>query len=219
MSERKYVKGDFGAVRRQLRRDQIVGIFDLVGFTDADSNDELLAAVKAMETQIGLVIEREDYAWDERERGGRSFEAKQNEILIRSTGDGYIIAFSQADKSIEVLQCLTEIHKGIGRIAENGVKLGINKGANYVLMDMCDRVNIIGWGINYAARALSFAEKGQIICTEYLAKPLIEEHGDIFLDEVMMDVGVRKIKNTELHLYNYHKEGDFGSPLSRDQNE
>ncbi len=99
------------------------------------------------------------------------------------------------------------------------VKLGINKGANYVVMDMASRVNLIGWGINYAARALQFAQAGQIICTGYIAKPLIEEHGNIFTEAVMMDLGEQSVKNVKLHLFNYYKEGEFGAPLTEDQSQ
>lgn len=213
---RQPIKGDFGSVRRHIRRDQVVGIFDLVGFTDQESNDDLLAAVKAMETQIGLVIESEDYAWDDRERGGRALERNTNEILLRSTGDGYFIAFSQADPIIDTVECLVKIHKGIAR-SGFAVKLGINKGANYVLMDMCDRVNLIGWGINYAARALGLAQSGQIICTEFIAKPLMEEHGDVFTEEIMIDLGERQVKNSTMGFFNYYKENDFGAPFVEDE--
>ncbi len=216
MNKKSYIKGDFGHVRTQIRKEQVVGIFDLVGFTDLESNDGLLAAVKSMETQISLAIGREDYAWDERERGGFALEAKQNEILLRSTGDGYFIAFSEADKDIEILSCLTSIHKGISENVRE-VKLGINKGANYVLMDMNIRVNVIGWGINYAARALQFAQAGQIICTGYIAKPLIEEHGNIFTNDVMIDLGEQSIKNVKLRLFNYYKKGEFGAPPTDEQ--
>ena len=210
---RKPIQGDFGYIQTQRRRQQVVGIFDLVGFTDLESNDELLSAVRAMETQIGLEIEREDYAWDDRERGGSALEKQENEILIRSTGDGYFIAFSRADKELEVLNCLVNIHKRIMKKVDK-VKLGVNKGANFVTVDLCGRVNIIGWGINSAARALGFAQAGQIICTGFIAEPLIQEHGDIFTEDVMIDIGVQEVKNTKLHLYNYYKEGEFGAPLA-----
>ena len=92
------IKGDFGWVRGQVRKNQIIGIFDLVGFTTNDSNDDLLAAVKSMEVQIGLVIGREDYAWDERDRGGHAIEAQQNEIL--TTGNGETHRIQGAHRSI-----------------------------------------------------------------------------------------------------------------------
>ena len=216
MNKKSYIKGDFGHVRTHIRKEQVVGVFDLVGFTDLNSNDGLLAAVKSMETQISLVIGREDYAWDERERGGDALEAKQNDILLRSTGDGYFIAFSQADNEFGILNCLANIHKGISQNVRE-VKLGINKGANYVVMDMVRRVNVIGWGINYAARALQFAQAGQIICTEHMAKPLIEEHGNIFTKDVMIDLGEQTIKNVKMRLFDYYKKGEFGATPTDEQ--
>ena len=91
MPKRAADRGDFGLPRTQSRRDQVIGIFDLVGFTDLQSNKELVTTVTTMEKQLALALEPE-YWWDERTRGGK--ESGQNDILLRSTGDGYVLAFS-----------------------------------------------------------------------------------------------------------------------------
>ena len=97
------------------------------------------------------------------------------------------------------------------------MNLGINKGANFVIMDLTERVNLIGWGINYAARALQFAQGGQIICTRDFAEPLMREHGEIITEDIMVNLGRHKIKNTELELFNYYKPDEFGAPPTEDQ--
>ena len=153
-------KGDFGWVKRAITRTQVVGIFDLVGFSTHDSNKDLVAAVRAMETGIELAF-GDTYWWGERERSDEALESSLNEILLRSTGDGYVVAFSQQEDDLVALNFLVEIYKQIKK--NHKVNLGINKGQNYVLMEINNFVNIIGWGINFAARALQFAENGQII--------------------------------------------------------
>lgn len=204
----KNTNGDFGLPRRPIARSQVVGIFDLVGFTNLDSNKDLLHAVRTMETQLELVFEREEFFWGDLDR--KCIEMTRNTLLLSSTGDGYVVAFSgSAIQDFAALQVLTEIHCGIRR--HSPVRLGVNRGENYVVKDLNVRANIIGWGVNLAARALAFAQDNQIICTQYLAGALLETRGE--LSESLEDIGERRVKNTDLHLYNYYKENEFGSAL------
>ena len=205
-------KGDFGFNRKAVTRSQVVGIFDLVGFSKVESNKDLVLAVRAMETSIELAFDGE-YWWAERDTGG--FEAARNEVLLRSTGDGYVVAFSKQEKDLDALEVLLEMYKQIKK--KNTVNLGINKGDNYVLGDMNDFVNVIGWGINYAARALQYAQNGQIICTGYFAGPLLKTHGDKVSKETMVSIGKCTIKEANIELFNYYKEGEFGAPLTEPQ--
>ena len=205
--------GDFGVPRRQISRTQVVAIFDLVGFTDLESNKELLHAVKRMETQIELVLDHEPYYWGDLDT--RGYEKPANTLLLRSTGDGYVIAFSQkiVDDELQILELLSDVHKEIRNHAD--LRLGINQGSVYVVKDLNERVNIVGWGINLAARALQFAEPNQIICTQYFAGPLINSHGH--LAKTMGDIGVQTVKKTDVHLFNYYKRTEFGAPLTKSQ--
>lgn len=204
--------GDFGLPRRPVKRTQVVGIFDLVGFTDLDSNKELYHAVRILEDELTDRFD-EHYYWDDRTKG--LTESPINNLLLRSTGDGYVVAFSQGLDDINILQHLREVHAGIR--AHFAVRLGINKGKNNVVKDLNERVNIIGWGINLAARALQFAEPNQIICTEYLVGPILETDGE--LAAAFQDVGQRTVKKTKVHLHNHFKRGEYGAPLSRSQKE
>lgn len=207
-------KGDFGLPKRPISRNQIVGIYDLVGYTELSSNKELIEAVRTMETQLELTLEPE-FWWDERTKGG--VEKPTNTILLRSTGDGYIVAFSQGIDDLKALQSLTRIHSDIRR--KHAVKLGINKGENYVSTDLNIRVNIIGWGINLAARALQFAEKNQIICTEHLAKTILKTYKPDVDEKIMIDLGTHTVKNTRVHLFNYYKKREFGAPTTKSKME
>ena len=168
MAKKELITGDFGFPKRPISRNQVVAIFDLIGFTDAASNMELVTSVVVMEKQLELVMDPHFY-WDERTRG--QMEGSRNDILLRSTGDGYIIAFSENHSDLEILKHLVDIYQSIQKY--HGVNLGVNKGENYIVADMNGRTNVVGWGINFAARALQFAKDGQIICTEHFAKPLL----------------------------------------------
>ena len=205
-------EGDFGWTKHPVQKDQVVGIFDLVGFSSHRSNDDLVAAVAYMDSRIKLGL-GSTYVWAERQRGG--WEADRNEVLLRSTGDGYAIAFSQDEPSFDALQTLLKIYKGIS--SKYKVNLGINRGQNYVVTDVNDLVNIIGWGINYAARALQFAKNGQIICTEHFSKGLLKTEGIEISDKEMVSIGKKQIKEANIELYNYYRQGKFGARLSKNQ--
>ncbi len=205
-------QADFGFTPTPINKNQVVGIFDLVGFSSEKSNDDLVAAVSNMEMRIKLGF-RENYHWGE--RGKDKWESDRNEVLLRSTGDGYVIAFSEDETSLEALQTLLRMYKGISK--SHKVNLGINRGENYVLTDVNGQVNIIGWGVNYSARALQFAKNGQIICTEHFAKPLLKTHGDEILDKEMVSIGKQKIKEATIELFNYRKKNEFGAPLVKGQ--
>ena len=198
--------GDFGLPKRPQSREQVVGIYDLVSFTDLPSNKQLLEAVRMIEIQLELTLDPEFY-WDERARGG--IEKEINNILLRSTGDGYVLAFSQGSDDLKALRFLTQIHTAIKK--HHAVRLGINKGENYVVTDVNNRVNIVGWGINWAARALQFAEDNQIICTDHFAEPLLKTYDEID-DRMMIDIGAHTVKKARIHFYNYYKGGEFGAP-------
>lgn len=205
-------KGDFGYSNRPYQKEQVVGIFDLVGFTKIDFNDGLVQAVKSMQTAMEVVL-TPYFHWGELNR--REEESYNNDILLRSTGDGYVVAFSQGKNDSDALRYLTELHKKIKK--QHPVNLGINKGSNYIIGDVNQRVNIIGWGINWAARALQYAEKNQIICTSYFADSLIQ--GDGSMKKVLVEIGERQIKSTKIKLYNYYKNNEFGAPLTKEQKE
>jgi len=202
--------GDFGRTKRLREREQVVGIYDLVDYTSLDSNRDLVQAVTMLETELKLHL-TPVFHWDERKLGGD--EKSTNDIFLRSTGDGYVVAFSQGIDDRSALEHLMKIHSRVQR--RHAVRLGVNRGNNYLVSDVNERVNILGWGINLAARALQFAEAGQIICTEHLAKPII--HTDKQLTKSLVLLGTRTIKKTKLILYNYYKSGEFGAPLKNAQ--
>ena len=203
---------DFGYTLNPINKDQVVGIFDLVGFSTKNSNDDLVATVADMEMRIKLGLGK-DYHWGE--RGKDKWESDRNEVLLRSTGDGYLVAFIEDETSLEALQTLLAIYKGISK--SHKVNLGINRGENYVIADVNGLVNIIGWGVNYAARALQFARNGQIICTDSFAGPVLKTHGDKISKKHMVSIGKKTIKKATIELYNYYEKKEFGELLVRDQ--
>ena len=88
-------KGDFGLPRRRFECDQVVGIYDLVGFTELPSNKDLVQAVSMLETELELKLSN-NYYWGEIDpqgddnSSGKTCPTVVNDVLLRSTGDGYV---------------------------------------------------------------------------------------------------------------------------------
>jgi len=213
MTEDSIPGADFGFPAKKVEKEQIVGVFDLVGFTSMGSNKALVRAVDVLETEMGLIL-GPHFHWGEMDK--RELESARNDILLISTGDGYAVVFSEGMNDPKALQYLVELHNAIRKRKFN-VTLGIHKGKNYIVDNANKRVNVIGWGINMAVRAQQIAQPNQILCTEYFAKPLLSTEGDPISDKVMIDIGKHKAKKTNIHLFNYYKKGTFGAPFKASQ--
>ena len=208
----KAERGDFGFPQKKHVKRQVVGIFDLVEFAELDSNKDLVQAVSMLQNELEMSLTPE-FFWGDRAVGGR--EKETNNILLRSTGDGYVVAFSANVKPAKALQHQVDIHRRVH--TKHAVRLGVNLGDNYVVADVNGFVNILGWGINLAARALGFAESGQIICTNHFAEPLLE--ADRGMGSALKKIGVRQVKKNVLTLYNYRVRDEFGAALTAEQEE
>ena len=137
----KAERGDFGFPQKKHVKRQVVGIFDLVEFTELDSNKDLVQAVSMLQNELEMSLTPE-FFWGDRAVGGR--EKETNNILLRSTGDGYVVAFSANVKPAKALQHLVDIHRRVH--TKHPVRLGVNLGDNYVVADMNGFVNIPGVG-------------------------------------------------------------------------
>lgn len=190
-------------VRRPYRSLNCVVVFmDLVGFTKRKWNKELHAAVQVLESAISSVLE--DYKWDEDEP-----KTQQNHLILCPTGDGYAICFHNSLRDTLVLEHTAKIHKNL---VEAGLhsRIGIHKGEIFYRVDLNGTMNVVGWGINLAARIMSLAEKNQMLCSQYFAEPLATTAK---IGDLVKLPGRYRIKNMEaVTLYNYFRKNEFGNP-------
>jgi TolB-like protein/class 3 adenylate cyclase/Tfp pilus assembly protein PilF len=93
--------------------------------------------------------------------------------LIRlPTGDGMALVFAE---SIEApLRCALEISERLRAHPELGIRMGIHSGSVSRLMDVNDRVNIAGAGVNIAQRVMSCGDAGHILMSKHVAEDLAE---------------------------------------------
>lgn len=190
---------------RKIRKDGIghgmtgvytVVAFDIVKFTSLGTNDAFRDCVHELEYVMRTVLD--PVKWDERQT--------RNGAILNPTGDGYIIGFDTVIKDEDILEYTTEISN---RLAKNSifVRTGISKGSCFVYRDLNSKLNLCGWGIIDAARAMSYGQKQHILCTYDFAHDYLGRHHTTDFHEI----GKVTVKSRELILYNYFKTGEFGN--------
>ena len=93
--------------------------------------------------------------------------------LIRlPTGDGMALVFAE---SIEApLKCALEISEKLRAYPQLAVRMGIHSGSVSRVMDVNDRINIAGAGVNIAQRVMSCGDGGHILMSKHVADDLAE---------------------------------------------
>src|SRR6266513_1146869 len=91
--------------------------------------------------------------------------------LVRlPTGDGMALAFATTPDA--PVQCALEISKALKSHPELRVRMGIHSGPVSGLVDVNDRSNIAGAGINLAQRVMDCGDAGHILLSKHVAEDL-----------------------------------------------
>jgi TolB-like protein/class 3 adenylate cyclase/Tfp pilus assembly protein PilF len=91
--------------------------------------------------------------------------------LIRvPTGDGMALVFSTTPEA--PVQCALEISKAVRSHSELQVRMGIHSGPVSGIMDVNDRSNIAGAGINVAQRVMDCGDAGHVLLSKRVAEDL-----------------------------------------------
>src|SRR6266700_2281501 len=86
------------------------------------------------------------------------------------TGDGMALAFATTPES--PVQCALEVSKALKSHPELRVRMGIHSGPVSGLVDVNDRSNIAGAGINMAQRVMDCGDAGHILLSRRVAEDL-----------------------------------------------
>ena len=99
----------------------------------------------------------------------RSAEASGKLIRV-PTGDGMALVFSTTPDA--PVQCALEVSKALRSHSELQVRMGIHSGPVSGMMDVNDRSNIAGTGINMAQRVMDCGDAGHILLSKRVAEDL-----------------------------------------------
>ncbi len=123
------------------------------------------------------------------------------------TGDGMALLFFRSPE--EPAQCALEISRALKDHPHIQVRMGVHSGPVNQVIDVNDRTNIAGAGINIAQRVMECGDAGHILLSKHLADDLAEyRHWRPHLH----DLGECEVKyGLRLHLVNLYKD-NLGNP-------
>ena len=113
-----------------------------------------------------------------------------NRILKIPTGDGMALVFYRTPE--EPAQCAFEISRALKDNQRLQVRMGIHSGPVSGVVDVNERTNVAGAGINLAQRVMDCGDAGHILVSKHVAEDLAEyERWRPFLH----DIGTFEVKH------------------------
>src|SRR5439155_18565213 len=142
---------------------------DIVGYSKLSINDQH-AAVEEL-NQIG--------------RASEQFQRAEvaSRLLKIPTGDGMAMVFYTSPEA--PVQCAVEISRALKAHPRLQLRLGVHSGPVSGVIDVNDRANLAGAGLNMAQRVMDCGDAGHILVSKRVADDLGEyEHWRPFLHDL-----------------------------------
>src|SRR3981081_3620221 len=113
-----------------------------------------------------------------------------NRILKIPSGDGMALVFYKSPE--EPAQCALEISRALKDNPRLPIRMGIHSGPVSGVVDVNERTNVAGGGINMAQRVMDCGDAGHILLSQHVAEDLAEyERWRPFLH----DIGTFEVKH------------------------
>jgi serine/threonine-protein kinase len=130
-----------------------------------------------------------------------------NRILKIPTGDGMALVFYKSPE--EPAQCAVEIGRALKNNQRLPIRMGIHSGPVSGVVDVNERTNVAGGGINVAQRMMDCGDAGHILLSQHVAEDLEQfERWRPFLH----DIGTFEVKHgVRVNLTNLYSD-EVGNP-------
>jgi len=130
-----------------------------------------------------------------------------NKLIKLPTGDGMALVFST---DLEApIRCALEISRAVRAQSGLPLRMGIHSGPVSRVVDVNDRVNIAGAGINVAQRVMSCGDAGHVLLSSRAAEDLAQYRQ---WQPYLHDLGDCEVKHgAKLNLVNFYNE-ELGNP-------
>jgi TolB-like protein/class 3 adenylate cyclase/Tfp pilus assembly protein PilF len=130
-----------------------------------------------------------------------------NRLIRIPTGDGMVLVFSTSPEA--PAQCAVEISGALKEHPRLQVRMGIHSGPVSGIVDVNERANLAGAGINMAKRVMDCGDAGQILLSHHVAEDLAEyERWRPFLH----DIGTFEVKHgVRVNVTNLYSD-EVGNP-------
>ena len=133
-------------------------------------------------------------------------------ILKVPSGDGMALVFYKSPE--EPAQCAFEISRALKQHRRLRIRMGIHSGLVSAVVDVDERTNVAGPGINLAQRVMDCGDAGHILVTRHVAEDLAEyERWRPFLH----DIGTFEVKHgVQVNVTNLYSD-QVGNPQAAEQ--
>jgi TolB-like protein/class 3 adenylate cyclase/Tfp pilus assembly protein PilF len=142
-------------------------------------------------------------------RGTAEFRIAEaaGKLIKIATGDGMALAFyNRLEAPVE---CALQISRALKQHPELRVRMGVHSGPVSAVIDVNERTNVAGAGINMARRVMECGDAGHILLSQHIADDL--QHFVRWRPH-LHDLGDCEVKHgARLHLFNLYTE-DLGNP-------
>ncbi|PYI89934.1 MAG: hypothetical protein DMF03_06240, partial [Verrucomicrobia bacterium] len=134
--------------------------------------------------------------------------AEQAGRLIKiPTGDGMALVFYKSPE--EPVECALEISRSLKNHPELQLRMGVHSGPVSGVIDVNERANVAGAGINIAQRVMDCGDAGHILLSKHVAEDL-EQYGH--WRPHLHDLGECEVKHgNHIHAINLHTN-ELGNP-------
>src|SRR6266550_2783727 len=166
---------------------------DIVGYSKRSINDQH-AAVE----ELNQIV-----------RASKQFQKAEatSGLLKIPTGDGMALVFYTSPEA--PAQCAFEISRALKEHPRLQLRMGIHSGPVSGIMDVNERANLAGAGINMAQRVMDCGDAGHILLSKRVAEDL-DQYGH--WQPLLHDLGEVEVKHgVRVHVVNLYTE-DLGNP-------
>jgi class 3 adenylate cyclase len=183
---------------RENGRDQVMELahvlfMDIVGYSTLSQDDQ----IKVTKQLKDVVREANEF-----QRASTS-----NNLVSIPTGDGMALVFF-GDPEAPV-RCALEISVALREFPEIKLRMGINSGPVNKVVDVNEKVNVAGAGINMAQRIMDCGDTGHILLSKRVADDLTQWNR---WRGKLRDLGEVQVKHGVLiHIFNLYT-GEIGNP-------
>ena len=123
------------------------------------------------------------------------------------TGDGVALVFYKSPET--PVECALEISRAVKQHPELKLRMGVHSGPVSGVVDVNERANVAGGGINTAQRVMDCGDAGHILLSRHVAEDL-EQYGH--WQPSLHDVGECEVKHgVRVHVVNFYTE-ELGNP-------
>ncbi|HEX7996848.1 MAG TPA: protein kinase [Pyrinomonadaceae bacterium] len=130
-----------------------------------------------------------------------------NQVISRAAGDGMALVFFDDPES--PVRCAMQISRALKERTDIPLRMGINTGPVFRIINTAGERDVVGAGINMAQRVMDSGDTGHILVSKTVAD-ILREFGD--REEKLDDLGEAVVKHdVKVHLFNLYTD-ELGNP-------